>query len=104
MTYQEDNDDKLLVQITGIKGFLSKIFLFFMGFLPGICLLHMFLILFSNSGDFSIYAENSLRINQLIQICSLYSSLGSIFCYTENKKECKISTYFGQIYSFRGQF
>lgn len=59
-------DDKLMIQITGIKGFLSKIFLFFMGFLPGICLLHMFLIMFSKEGDFTIYAANSLRINQLI--------------------------------------
>ena len=67
------------------------IFVYFLG----VSLLHLFLIFFGNSGDFRIYAESCLRVNQIIKICAIYSCVGGIYRAINNLKlSKKIQTIF----------
>lgn len=65
-----------------IHGILEKIFIFIMGILPGMALIHIFLINQGLADDLKAYTLSSLRLNQLLHIITLIACVGSIYLFT----------------------
>lgn len=98
-------EDDLINFINDMTDFYHKLFFFFQGLLPGLSLMHIFLIYMGSNENslLSSYASEALRINQLFHIVSLLAVFGGVYRAMHAKMLCKkidFFLYFNLFYFF----
>lgn len=86
--YEYNPEIGLRELIAFIHSILEKIFIFFMGVLPGLALLHVFLL--NQDTTLSTYSTTCLRINQLMLFCTMVCALGGIYLYTVTRRQYRL--------------
>lgn len=89
--YMYNPEKSLRQMISFTHGMLEKIFIFFMGILPGMSLLHLFLLNQGKSDSLRSYSQDCLRINQLIHVTSMIACVGSVYLYVVTNRQCTLA-------------